>query len=74
MYEKNLFNKTHHNFLKSQNFEGCSNKIAENKIKIRSDIKKIIFNNNDNKENNINVNKNLNKSEKKQRSASHTEI
>ena len=71
LYEKNLFNKTHHNFLKSQNFEGCSNKIAENKIKIRTDIKKIIFNNNDNYENNINVIKNLIKSEMVHRSAGH---
>ena len=71
LYEKNLFNKTHHNFLQSKNFEGCSNKIAENKIKIRSDIKKIIFNNNDNYENNVNVIKKLIKSEMVHRSAGH---
>ena len=43
LHKINLFNKTHHDFLKNYNFKNCFNKPTDDKIKIISDVKKLIF-------------------------------
>jgi hypothetical protein len=47
LLEKNLYNKQHHDAFKTTHFDtSCFNKTTQDKIKLKTDIKKLIFNNN----------------------------
>ena len=53
---QNIFNKQHHDSLKTANFSGVFNKASMDKVKLKTDLKKLIYNNNSNNfENNVNA-------------------
>ena len=66
----NMYNKQHHNSLKATTFEDIFNKSDADRIKIKTDIKKLIFNNNKNSfEDNVKLIKDLTKNEMINRSS-----
>ena len=72
LHKINLFNKTHHDFLKTYNFKNCFNKPTDDKIKIISDVKKLIFHSKTNNiEDNAKIIKQIERSEIINRSLGH---
>ena len=72
LHKINLFNKTHHDFLKNYNFKNCFNKPTDDKIKIISDVKKLIFHSKTNNiEDNAKIIKQIERSEMMNRSLGH---
>ena len=70
LHEMNMYNKQHHNSLKATTFEDIFNKSDADRIKIKTDIKKLIFNNNKNSfEDNVKLIKDLTKNEMINRSS-----
>lgn len=48
IHQKNVFNKQHHDAFKTFSFEGCFNKCDEERAKMSTDIKKLIFSSSNN--------------------------
>ena len=72
LHKINLFNKTHHDFLKTYNFKNCFNKPTDDKIKIISDVKKLIYHSKTNNiEENAKIIKQIERSEMMNRSLGH---
>ena len=72
LHKINLFNKTHHDFLKTYNFKNCFNKPTDDKIKIISDVKKLIYHSKTNNiEDNAKIIKQIERSEMMNRSLGH---
>ena len=72
LHKINLFNKTHHDFLKTYNFKNCFNKPTDDKIKIISDVKKLIYHSKTNNiEENAKIIKQIERSEMINRSLGH---
>jgi hypothetical protein len=73
VYEKNIPNKQLHNSFNTVFFDlNCCNKTIKDKIKLKTDIKKLIFNNNkDSYEDKCKMIKNINKHEMINRSSGH---
>ena len=73
VYEKNIPNKQQHNSFNTVFFDlNCCNKTIKDKIKLKTDIKKLIFNNNkDSYEDKCKMIKNINKHEMINRSSGH---
>ena len=70
LHEMNMYNKQHHNSLKATTFEDIFNKSDADRLKIKTDIKKLIFNNNTNSfEDNVKLIKDLTKNEMINRSS-----
>ena len=70
LHEMNMYNKQHHNSLKATTFEDIFNKSDADRIKIKTDIKKLIFNNTSNSfEDNVKLIKDLTKNEMINRSS-----
>ena len=72
LHKINLFNKTHHDFLKNYNFKNCFNKPTDDKIKIISDVKRLIYHSKTNNiEDNAKIIKQIERSEIINRSLGH---
>ena len=72
LHKINLFNKTHHDFLKNYNFKNCFNKPTDDKIKIISDVKRLIYHSKTNNiEENAKIIKQIERSEIINRSLGH---
>jgi hypothetical protein len=72
LHKINIYNKTHHDFLKNYNFKNCFNKPTDDKIKIISDVKKLIFHSKTNNiEDNAKIIKQIERSEMMNRSLGH---
>ena len=72
LHKINIYNKTHHDFLKNYNFKDCFNKPTYDKIKIISDVKKLIYHSKtNNMEDNAKIIKQIEKSEMINRSKGH---
>ena len=71
LLEKNIYNKQHHDAFKATYFDtNCFNKTTRDKIKLKTDIKKLIFNNNkETYEDRCKMIKNINKHEMINRSS-----
>lgn len=70
IHSQNIFNKQHHESLKTANLRGVFNKASTDKVKLKTDLKKLIFNNNSNYyENNVKLIKDLTKNEMINRSS-----
>ena len=70
IHNQNIFNKQHHDSLKTANFSGVFNKASMDKVKLKTDLKKLIYNNNSNNfENNVRLIKDLTKNEMINRSS-----
>ena len=72
LHKINIYNKTHHDFLKNYNFKNCFNKPTDDKIKIISDVKKLIYHSKTNNiEDNAKIIKQIERSEIINRSLGH---